>query len=85
MQVINYLQEKEGVREVSLWGRSMGAVTIVYFFLNCYRKVLSKGMKVKDVVLDSPFGDLRRLMQELGGRSFNLPEFVFNPLIGSIN
>jgi hypothetical protein len=51
----------------------MGAVTIVYFFLKHYRTALGRGVRIKDVVLDSPFGDLRRLMQELGGRSFGLP------------
>jgi len=41
----------------------MGAVTIVYFLLNHYRKIRSMGVMIKDVVLDSPFGDLKRLMQ----------------------
>ena len=35
--VIHYMAEKYNVKKISLWGRSMGAVTGVYYLLTKYK------------------------------------------------
>ena len=51
----------------------MGAVTILYFLLKHYSKAYREGMLVKSIVLDSPFGNLKKLMHEIGSSYLSLP------------
>ena len=77
--------EKEGLTDFSLWGRSMGAVTILYFMLKKFVLLEKRGIKIHSLVLDSPFCNLKKLMHEIGSSYLSLPEFIFNPLAQSIN
>ena len=63
----------------------MGAVTILYFLLKRSSFLHKTGLKVKSLVLDSPFSNLKKLMQEIGSSYLSLPDFIFNPLAESIN
>jgi pimeloyl-ACP methyl ester carboxylesterase len=83
-RVIQYLGTVEQVIEFSLWGRSMGAVTILYYLTKQYYANHKTGTLVTSVVLDSPFSNMRKLMYEIGANNVGLPEFVFLPVVNSI-
>jgi len=54
--VVKFLQEKFDVQKVSLWGRSMGAVTAVLYCARNWKNV-------RKMVLDSPFCSFRQLVK----------------------
>lgn len=64
----------------------MGAVTILYYLTKQYFwNNLHSGMVVRSVVLDSPFSNMQKLMYEIAWSKISLPEFVFVPIVNSIN
>jgi pimeloyl-ACP methyl ester carboxylesterase len=66
--IVNYLREHRKVSTIGLWGRSMGAATAL---LHANRDPSIAGM-----VLDSPFSDLRQLVQELARTHTKVPSFL---------
>lgn len=67
-QIVNYLREKRRVSTIGLWGRSMGAVTSL---LHGDRDPSIAGM-----VLDSPFSNLKVLVNELAKAHTKVPGFL---------
>jgi pimeloyl-ACP methyl ester carboxylesterase len=67
-QVIQYLNESGKVTKIALWGRSMGAVTAIMY--------ASKNPSISCIVLDSPFAEFKRLVQELVKNRANIPPFL---------
>eukprot|EP00352_Strombidinopsis_acuminata_P004448 CAMPEP_0176386514 /NCGR_PEP_ID=MMETSP0126-20121128/36014_1 /TAXON_ID=141414 ORGANISM="Strombidinopsis acuminatum, Strain SPMC142" /NCGR_SAMPLE_ID=MMETSP0126 /ASSEMBLY_ACC=CAM_ASM_000229 /LENGTH=153 /DNA_ID=CAMNT_0017753527 /DNA_START=255 /DNA_END=716 /DNA_ORIENTATION=+ len=67
-QIVNYLREKRRVSTIGLWGRSMGAVTAL---LHGDRDPSIAGM-----VLDSPFSNLKALVNELAKAHTKVPGFL---------
>jgi len=55
--VINFIAETYKVRKFSLWGRSMGAVTGIYYLLTKYKEDVNK-IRVTSCIIDSPFSHL---------------------------
>ena len=53
---------------LSIWGRSMGAVTTMLY--------LSKTIDIKGVVFDSPFKSLKALVEDMAKRNSKVPSFV---------
>ncbi len=72
--VINYLYGEIGVRDVVLWGRSMGAVAALIYSANAHSIV-------SGLVLDSPFKDLKKLIKESASIKTGMPKFMFEPLM----
>eukprot|EP00917_Polyrhabdina_sp_WS-2016_P004255 GHVP01009736.1.p1 GENE.GHVP01009736.1~~GHVP01009736.1.p1 ORF type:complete len:392 (-),score=80.10 GHVP01009736.1:1794-2969(-) len=68
-QVVKYLYATGTVSSVSLWGRSMGAVTACLY-------AGSNSEKIAAFVADSPFTNLRKLAQEIAKTHFSIPEVV---------
>lgn len=75
--VVRYLQQKFGIEKVSLWGRSMGAVTAVLYCAKYWRNV-------RKMVLDSPFCSFRQLVKEIVNSRTGLPEFLFGTILDQI-
>jgi len=67
-RVVQHLTESGKVTKIALWGRSMGAVTAIMYS--------SKNPAISCVVLDSPFADFKRLVQELVKARANIPAFL---------
>lgn len=59
--MINYIAENYNVKKFSLWGRSMGAVTGIYYLLTKYKEDC-KRIKVTSCIIDSPFSNLQQLI-----------------------
>jgi len=69
--VLEHLRATNEVTSIGLWGRSMGAVT----------SILRAGddLGLAACVLDSPFGDLKTVAEELVNRGrFKVPQFIVN-------
>ena len=81
--VIQYVSEKYHVKKFSLWGRSMGAVTGIYYILTKYKEDLKK-IRITSCIIDSPFSDLQKLILEIASKKSNLPRFVFQPILNVI-
>jgi alpha-beta hydrolase superfamily lysophospholipase len=58
--------------EIVLWGRSMGAVTLVRYMSE--NKTANRNVRV--VVLDSPFQSLQSLIVELVNQKIKMPKFL---------
>ena len=78
--VIQYVAEKYNVKKFSLWGRSMGAVTGIYYLITKYKEDVKK-IRVTSCIIDSPFSDLHKLILEIASKRSNLPQFVFQPFM----
>lgn len=78
--VLNYVRERYGVRRFGLWGRSMGAVTGIYYLLTHYKQDLPH-LRITSCVIDSPFSSLQRLILEIASKKSTLPQFVFQPFL----
>lgn len=69
MCVLEHLRSNPSVTSIGLWGRSMGAVTSIL------RAEEDYGLAA--CVLDSPFGDLKTVAEELVNRGrFKVPQFI---------
>ena len=66
--VIDFLQKLPGVGKIGLWGRSMGAATILFY--------AHSDKRIKAICLDSPFGDFKSLAKDLCLKHITLPDFV---------
>lgn len=67
--VLEYIHKIYGVTDFYLWGRSMGAVSILLFLENLKDEVkkTSTPYEIKGIVLDSPFknsGELVSFLQD---------------------
>ncbi|KAJ9451421.1 hypothetical protein DIPPA_12402 [Diplonema papillatum] len=72
--VIDYLHDKGTVSKIGLWGRSMGAVTSIMH--------ASKDSSLGGIVCDSPFFNLRELMQGLvAGEKSWIPRWLVRTAI----
>ena len=74
--IIDYLRQNRKISSVGLWGRSMGAVTAL---LHGDRDPTIAGM-----VLDSPFSNLRTLIDELASTVASVPKFLLGAAIWSV-
>ena len=71
--VIDFVKKIEGVGEIGLWGRSMGAATALLYSYSDER--------VKAQCVDSPFADFRELSIQLCKKEINIPEFIINTVL----
>ena len=77
--VLDYLNSLQRYQSFFLWGRSMGAVTALFYISN------TKQNLIKGMILDSSFISLRRMVLEYVNHLTNLPEILIYPLIPLIN
>lgn len=78
--VIGFLYKEKGIKEVAVWGRSMGASTAIVYAA----KYLRVEVKVRGIVLDSPFKDLEKLVKEVAADRTGLPKIMFQPVVGVV-
>ena len=67
--MIEYLQEYKRVSNILLWGRSMGAVTSLFY-------MAENPGAISCALLDSPFASLDKIVQNMAGMMGIPPEFV---------
>jgi alpha-beta hydrolase superfamily lysophospholipase len=63
--IIAHLRQARRVSTIALWGRSMGAVTALLH--------ADRDPSIAAIILDSPFSDLSKLVNELAYRYTKLP------------
>ena len=69
--IIDYIYKYiEGVGNIGLWGRSMGAATTMLY--------AHKDKRVKAICMDSPFADFEKLARELTLKQVSLPGFLIS-------
>ena len=94
-EVLRELQKSVGFDKVLLYGRSMGAASIIHFLAKFHavgREHRPEGFReeaynVVGVVLDSPFTDVYRLIQEImrrKGHSHFMTTLMLYPVAGSL-
>lgn len=75
--MISKVRERYGVREIVLWGRSMGAATAIFY--------AAKYGGVKAIISDNSFSDLEVLVNQLSDDYIPiLPSFLVDTVIDSI-
>lgn len=78
--VIENIVKTTPIKDLFLWGRSMGAVTALLFASYGKHRGLLRGC-----IYDSPFRSLKRLIKELASEKTGLPQFFFAPFIPLVN
>lgn len=78
--IVKQCRDVFGYSEIFLWGRSMGAATII-LLLSCHQELQKN---IVGVVLDSPFGNLRKMCVNMARQTTSLPKFIINPALSSI-
>jgi len=68
--IIEYLRSTNKVSKIGIWGRSMGAVTALLY--------AEKDPTIAGLVLDSPFANLRLLIDEIAKKHTKIPKFIVN-------
>lgn len=76
LNVLDYLRKSRRCSSIALWGRSMGATTAIL--------AASADHGVAAVVADSPFGSLRRVIEELLTSRMSVPMFILNLAIENV-
>ena len=73
--VVEYLRKELGVKNIILYGRSMGAVSSLLYS--------EMDPNLKACILDSPFCNFQRLCEEILSNKFFIPSVMSNLLIDS--
>jgi pimeloyl-ACP methyl ester carboxylesterase len=73
--VLRWLYEQKAFRRFYLWGRSMGAVTAIYYASKIINPPQSRAFKVEGIILDSPYPDLKELIADQLAE-YNVPRFI---------
>ena len=71
--IIDYLRANRKVSTIALWGRSMGAVTTLLH--------ADRDPSIAGIVCDSPFSDLKKLVNELSSRFTRIPSLFVSPVL----
>lgn len=66
--IVEYLRKEKKISTIGLWGRSMGAVTALLH--------ADRDPGIAGIVLDSPFSDLKVLVNELAKTHTKIPSFL---------
>jgi len=74
--VIEHLRGERGFSRIGLWGFSMGASTVLMH--------AARDPSIAGVVADSPFGDLRQLIQEICWDYLRLPALAIDAILPGI-
>ena len=77
-EVVEYLKNYPKIKNIALWGRSMGAVTALLYLAK------NEG-EVKAAVLDSPFKSLKALVEDMAQKNSNIPKIVLNAALKIIS
>ncbi|KAL4473489.1 hypothetical protein ABPG74_022353 [Tetrahymena malaccensis] len=75
--IVKYLRDQPKITSLSLFGRSMGAVTTLLY--------ASTDQDFAALVLDSPFSNLKQLALEVADQKISLPNFIIEGLLSIIN
>ena len=74
--IVDHLRKNRHVSTVALWGRSMGAVTALLH--------ADRDSTIAGLVLDSPFSNLHKLINELAYHYTKMPLFLVNPVLSIV-
>ena len=74
--IIEYLRKEGRISTIALWGRSMGAVTALLH--------ADRDPSIAGLVLDSPFSNLHKLVNELAYQYTKLPSFLVSPVLNLV-
>jgi len=74
--LVEHLRAERRVGAIGLWGRSMGAVTAIFY--------ASQDFGVAGLVLDSPFSSFKKLAMELCKKYARVPGFVMKSVYSMV-
>ena len=75
--IVEHMRENRRVETIALWGRSMGAVTAL---LHADRDPTLAG-----IICDSPFSDLKKLVNELSYKFTKIPSLFVSPVLKMVS
>lgn len=80
LAVLNYTTTELGYQDVYIWGRSMGGAAIIFMLGNW----IEVQKKLKGVILDSPFANLRKLCGNIGKTRTPFPGFMVEAALSMV-
>lgn len=75
--IVEHLRDQRRVSTIGLWGRSMGAVTALLH--------ADRDPSIAALVLDSPFSNLPKLVNELAYHYVKIPQFLVSPALNLVS
>lgn len=76
--LVHILLQRYRATKIVLWGRSMGAVTALFY-------AKRHSMFVNSMVLDSPFSDIKVMVQDVVYENFKIPGALVNPILSFLS
>ena len=72
-QILLSLKDKHGFNQFILWGRSMGATTVLRMMVIYSKIIIQQNIYIQYLVLDSPFCSFQKIAKELITKQTGLP------------
>ena len=76
--LVHILLQRYKATKIVLWGRSMGAVTALFY-------AKRHSMFVNSMVLDSPFSDIKVMVQDVVYENYKIPGALVNPILSFLS
>lgn len=76
--LVHILLQRYKATKIVLWGRSMGAVTALFY-------AKRHSMFVNSMVLDSPFSDIKVMVQDIVYENYKIPGALVNPILSFLS
>ena len=76
--LVHILLQRYQATKIVLWGRSMGAVTALFY-------AKRHSMFVSSMVLDSPFSDIKVMVQDVVYENYKIPGALVNPILSFLS
>lgn len=76
--LVHILLQRYKATKITLWGRSMGAVTALFY-------AKRHSMFVSSMVLDSPFSDIKVMVQDIVYENYKIPGALVNPILSFLS
>ena len=75
--LVNIVLTRYKATKIVLWGRSMGAVTALFY-------AKRHSMYVNSMVLDSPFSDIKVMVQDVVSTNYRIPGALISPILSML-
>lgn len=76
--LVHILLQRYKATKIVLWGRSMGAVTALFY-------AKRHSMFVNSMVLDSPFSDIKVMVNDVVYENYKIPGALVNPILSFLS
>lgn len=75
--VVEYLRNTNKITKIALWGRSMGAITSIFY--------THRDPNISAIILDSAFSDFEKFVKEIAKNKASIPGFLTGGILSLLS